>query len=108
MKTVALLFGAALGLTLAFSTVQAAEKLKDVTCEKFLAMDESNQNAIVYWINGIETGHNASKTNVEAADIDVGYDIFGWPVAEIVTECKGDVKASLWQKVKGYFHKKTK
>lgn len=48
--------------------------VKDVSCEQFLAMDETSQNAIVYWIDGIETATNASKNSVGAAEIAVGYD----------------------------------
>jgi hypothetical protein len=45
----------------------------------------------------------ASKKSVSAADVEVGYDKFGRPVAAVVTACKADKKASLWEKIKAHF-----
>jgi len=45
-------------------------------------MDEAQQDDIVYWIDGAATA--SSKKKVDAADIEVGYDAFGQPVAAIV------------------------
>jgi hypothetical protein len=79
----------------------SADKLKDVTCDQFLAMDEAEQDDIVYWISGIEAA--SSNKAVDAGDIDVGYDAFGQPVAAVVTACKADKQASLWEKIKKHF-----
>jgi|SRR5210317_1024431 hypothetical protein len=98
-------FAVTLLLLVFCGTSLAADKLKDVSCEQFLAMDETNQNAIVYWIDGIETATNASNSSVGAADIAVGYDAFGHPVIEVVNACIADKKASLWDKIKKHFHK---
>jgi hypothetical protein len=92
---------------MAIGSAQASsDKLKHVSCDQFLAMDEYNQNAIVYWIDGIETATDASDKHVGAAEIDVGYDAFGNLVAEVVNACTAYKKASLWEKVKKHFHKK--
>jgi predicted GTPase len=100
-KTViALSLGAGLGI-LVSAGAASADKLKDVTCDQFLAMDESQQEHIVYWINGIEAG--SSKKGVDAGDIDVAYDAFGQPIAAVVTACEADKKASLWDKIKEHF-----
>jgi hypothetical protein len=98
--TIALSLGAGLGILVSAGAV-SADKLKDVTCDQFLAMDESQQEHIVYWINGIEAG--SSKKGVDAGDIDVAYDAFGQPIAAVVTACEADKKASLWDKIKEHF-----
>jgi hypothetical protein len=97
---IALSLGAGLGILLSASAA-SADKLKDVTCDQFLAMDEPQQDDIVYWISGIEAA--SSKKEAGAGEIDVGYDVFGKPVAAVVTACEGDKKASLWDKVKAHF-----
>ena len=101
-KTVCFL-GITIGFVMAGTTACAGEKtkLKDITCEQFLAMDEDNQNNIVYWVEGAAVA--SSKKSVAAEDVEVGYDIFGRPVAEVVTACEADKKASLWEKIKAHF-----
>lgn len=96
----------ALGLAAAVGIVSLgnpahADKIKDITCERFLAMDANAQNNIVYWVEGADVA--TSKKSVSAADVEVGYDAFGRPVAEVVTACKADKKASLWSKIKAHF-----
>ena len=91
---------AAFGIVLP-AGIAKADKIKDVTCEQFLAMDEAQQDDIVYWMHGVETG--TSKKAVAAEDVDVGYDLFGRPVAEVVTACEADKKATLWEKIKNHF-----
>ena len=91
---------AGLGVFLLAGTVQA-DKLKDITCEQYLAMDAAQQDDIVYWISGADTA--SSKKEVAAADIEVGYDVFGQPVAAVITACEADKKASLWEKIKKHF-----
>jgi len=93
--------GAVLGVAWVAMPAQAGDKIKDVTCEQFLAMDEDERDDIVYWIHGVEVA--SSKKAVTAADIEVGYDFFGRPVAEVVTACEADKKASLWEKIKAHF-----
>ena len=95
-----LCLSAAFGIVLLGSAAHA-DKIKDITCEQFLAMDEDQQDDIVYWVHGAEVA--SSKKTVSAADVEVGYDIFGRPVAEVVTACKADKKASLWEKIKAHF-----
>jgi len=92
-----------IGFVVVGTTAHAGEKtkLKDITCEQFLAMDEDDQDNIVYWIEGAAVG--SSKKSVDAEDVQVGYDIFGRPVAEVVTACEADKKASLWDKIKAHF-----
>ncbi len=102
MKRLALVLslGAGLGILVAGGVAQA-DKLKDITCDQYLAMDEAQQDDIVYWIDGAATA--SSKKEVDAADIEVGYDAFGQPVAAIVTACEADKKASLWETIKKHF-----
>ena len=69
--------------------------------DEILAMDEARQDDIVYWIHGVETA--ASKKAVATEEVDIGYDVFGRPVAEVVTACEADKKASLWEKIKAHF-----
>ena len=83
------------------ASVANADKVSDVTCEQFLAMDEAHQDDIVYWIHGVQTA--ASKKEVAAEEVDIGYDIFGRPVAEVVTACEADKEATLWEKIKKHF-----
>ena len=100
-KTIMVLFlGAGLGMLLS-TGVASADKLKDVTCDQFLAMDPDNQDDIVYWISGVEAA--SSKKEAGADELDVAYDAFGKPVAAVVTACEGDRKASLWEKIKSHF-----
>jgi len=101
-KSISIL-GIAIAISLAGASAFAGEKtkLKDITCEQFLAMDATSQSNIVYWVEGAAVA--SSKKAVAAEDIEVGYDIFGRPVAEVVTACQADKKASLWSKVKTKF-----
>ena len=85
----------------ALGSAAHADKVKNITCEQFVAMDEGAQDDIVYWVHGVQTAE--SKKAVAAEEVDVGYDAFGRPVAEVVTACEGDKKAALWDKVKAHF-----
>ena len=87
----------------ALGTAANAAKLKDITCEQFLAMAPEAQDRVVYWAEGADVA--SSKKAVSAADVEVGYDAFGEPVAEVVTACKADKKASLLDKIKAHFRK---
>jgi hypothetical protein len=100
--TIALSLGAGLGILLSAGVASAA-KLKDMICDQFLAMEQSQQEDVVYWISGIEAA--SSKKADDAGDIEVGYDAFGQPVAAVVTACEADKKASLWEKVKQHWEK---
>lgn len=95
-----------IGMTIATVIVAAsanADKIKDITCEQFLAMDADAQSNIVYWVEGADVA--STKKAVSAADVEVGFDAFGRPVAEVVTACQADKKASLWDKIKAHFKK---
>ena len=95
-----LALGAAVGIV-SLGNLAHADKIKDITCEQFLAMDEEERDDIVYWIHGVEVA--SSKKAVSAADVEIGYDLFGRPVAEVVRACEADKKASLWEKIKAHF-----
>lgn len=71
-----------------------SKKVDEITCEEFLAMDPSNQNAIAYWIDGYYQSKN------EAAVGTVAYDKFGQPIGALVDDCKATPKATLWSKMK--------
>ena len=100
MKRSVILFFLVAGV-IALAAVANADKVKDITCEQFLAMDEDQQDNIVYWVEGAEIA--TSKKAVSAGDVEIGMDAFGRPVAEVVTACKADMKASLWDKIKAKF-----
>ena len=108
MKKLALALAlcAVLGFTLSSGTALAKDKISNVTCEQYLAMDPDQQKNVVYWLDGVATA--SSKKHVAAEDIEIGYDAWGDPVTALVTECEGDKKASLWSKIKAKFHKKKK
>jgi hypothetical protein len=97
---ITLSLGAGLGILLTTGAASAA-KLKDVTCNEFLAMDAAQQNRVAYWMSGIAAG--SSSKEVDAGEIDVGYDAAGEPVAAVIADCEGDKTASLWQKIKKHF-----
>jgi hypothetical protein len=97
----ALALSAAVGIV-SLGNLAHADKIKDITCVQFLAMDANAQNNIVYWVEGADVA--SSKKSVSAADVEVGYDAFGRPVAEVVTACKADKKASLWSKIKAEYN----
>jgi hypothetical protein len=84
-----------------YSNDALADSVKDVTCEQFLAMDDGARNNIVYWVHGVQVA--STKKTAGAEEIDVAYDAFGRPVAEVVTACEEDKKASLWDKIKAHF-----
>jgi hypothetical protein len=98
--TIALALGAGLGILLTAGAASAA-KLKDVTCNEFLAMDAAHQNRIAFWASGVVAA--SSKKEVDAGEIEVGYDSAGDPVAAVVADCEGDKTASLWEKIKKHF-----
>jgi len=97
---IALSLGAGLGILLTTGAASAG-KVKDVTCNEFLAMDAAQQNQVAYWMSGVAAG--SSKKEVDAGEIDVGYDAAGEPVAAVISDCEGDKTASLWQKIKKHF-----
>jgi hypothetical protein len=43
------------------------------------------------------------RKHIDVGEIDVGYDVFGQPVAAVATACEGDKEASLWEKVKQHW-----
>jgi len=100
-----LTFGLIFGLgVVTFGGAAQADKIKDVTCEQFLAMDEDTRERVAYWIEGAEVA--SSSKAVEAGDVEVGYDASGNAVVAIVTACEADKKASLWEKIKARLHMK--
>ncbi len=88
---------AALGgiLTLAPLPAEAKDhKIKDITCEEFLALDPDDQQRIAYWVDGFATAKD------EAAVETVALDKFGQPIGALVEDCKATPKETLWQKLK--------
>ena len=72
------------------------KKPSEWTCQDFLAVDDDVKPQVVYWMEGY---NKAGKP--EAAEVDVDY--FDRPITTVITECKKEPKASLWDKVKNYF-----
>jgi hypothetical protein len=72
----------------------ANKQVDQITCEEFLAMNESDRNRIAYWVAGYQTAKG------EAAVGTVAFDKFGQPIGELVDDCKATPKETLWQKLK--------
>lgn len=73
-------------------------KLHDMTCEDFLAIDESFKPKAVYWAAAHVKGH---------APKDAILDITGTErlIPVIIQVCKEQPKASFWEKIKQEYHK---
>jgi len=69
-----------------------------MTCEEFVALDDTVQPEAVYWAEGYNAALKA-KEGV-AAEVDLERDI-----NVVVVECKQAPKESFWDKVKKVFHK---
>jgi acid stress chaperone HdeA len=92
-------FGAELAVCLLLvNAVMAAEDKKpsEWTCQDFLAVDDSIKPQVVYWMEGYSV---AGKP--EFAEVDV--ESFERPITTVITECKKEPKASLWDKIKNHF-----
>jgi acid stress chaperone HdeA len=76
------------------SVAYAAKKVKprEMTCEEFLALGSEVQPRVVYWLEGY-----SKSGKLEDAEVDV--DSMQRPVAMVVTECRKEPKATLWQKL---------
>lgn len=97
-RIVWLIGGAALLGTLA-GTPPALAKSKQVdqiTCEEFLALNESDRNKIAFWVDGYETAKG------EAAVGTVAFDKFGQPLGALIDECQKTPKETLWEKLKSH------
>jgi acid stress chaperone HdeA len=92
-------FGATLAACLLLvNAARAAEDKKpsEWTCEDFLAVDDSIKPQVVYWMEGYSV---AGKS--EFAEVDV--ESFERPIIAVITECKKEPRASLWDKIKNHF-----
>ncbi len=88
---------AMLGGIVGAQPARAAGKTKQVdqiTCEEFLALNESDQNKIAFWVDGYQTAKG------DAAVGTVAFDKFGQPIGALVDDCKKAPKETLWQKLK--------
>ena len=99
MRTVRIIglvaMGGVLGGLVGAAPARAASKQVDqITCEEFLALNESDQNKIAFWVDG----YQAAKG--EAAVGTVAFDKFGQPIGALVEDCKKTPKETLWQKLK--------
>ena len=84
------------GAPVAFA--QAKKPLGKMTCEDFLAMDDTVKPKVVYWAVAYSKGGKP-----EAAVVDVeGTDKV---VPVVIEECKKTPKASFWTKLKGEWRK---
>ena len=68
-----------------------------MTCDEFVAMDQTVQPEAVFWA----AGYNAGVKQEDVTAVDLERDI-----GVVVVECKQAPKESFWTKVKGFFHKK--
>lgn len=75
------------------------KKVKPVpmTCEEFVATDDSIKPEAVYYA----AGYHAGVEKGAVAEVDLERDI-----GVVVVECKATPKESFWTKVKNVFHKK--
>jgi hypothetical protein len=91
--------GAVLAGLVGTSPAHAAGKSKQVdqiTCEEFLALNESDRNKIAFWIDGYQSAKG------EAAVGTVAFDKFGEPLGALVEDCQKTPKETLWQKLKSH------
>jgi acid stress chaperone HdeA len=86
----------AVGMLIVHPAGAAGKKPSEWTCQDFLAVDDSIKPQVVYWMEGY---NKAGKP--EFAEVDV--ESFKRPITAVVTECKKEPKASLWDKIKNYF-----
>ena len=73
-----------------------SKKVDEITCEEFLALNESDQNKIAFWVDGYQTAKG------EAAVGTVAFDKFDQPVGALVEDCKKTPKETLRQKLKNH------
>jgi HdeA/HdeB family protein len=71
-----------------------SKQVDQITCEEFLALNESDRNKIAFWVDGYQTAKG------EAAVGTVAFDKFGQPLGALVEDCKATPKATLWEKLK--------
>ena len=84
------------GLVAAGPANAKSKKVDEITCEEFLALNESDQNKIAFWVDGYQTAKG------EAAVGTVAFDKFGQPIGALVDDCKKTPKETLWQKLKSH------
>jgi hypothetical protein len=84
------------GLVAAGPASAKSKKVDEITCEEFLALNESDQNKIAFWVDGYQTAKG------EAAVGTVAFDKFGQPIGALVDDCKKTPKETLWQKLKSH------
>src|SRR5262245_24299087 len=97
-----LVIGAAVAIVSAPASVLAG-KAGEISCADFVAMAPDARDRVVDWLEGAEVA--SSKKATRAEDVEVGYDAFGEPVAEVVTACEADKKAKLIDKIRSHFRK---
>lgn len=66
-----------------------------MTCDEFVALDDSVKPEAVYW----SAGYNAGIKKDAVVDVDLERDI-----GVVVVDCKAAPKESFWTKVKTFFH----
>jgi hypothetical protein len=71
-----------------------SKQVDQITCEEFLALNESDRNKIAFWVDG----YQAAKG--DAAVGTVAFDKFGQPLGALVEDCKKTPKETLWEKLK--------
>ncbi len=84
------------GLAVANPASAKSKQVDQITCEEFLALNESDQNKIAFWVDGYEAAKG------EAAVGAVAFDKFGQPIGALVDDCKKTPKETLWQKLKSH------
>lgn len=91
-----IMMAAAMGglLTTTVRAEAKSRKVKEITCEEFLALNPDDQQRIAYWVDGFATAKD------EAAVETVAFDKFGQPIGALVDDCKATPKETLWQKLK--------
>ena len=68
-----------------------------MTCDEFIATDDSVKPEAVYWAEG----YHAGVKQAAMVDVDLERDI-----NVVVVDCKAAPKEPFWTKVKNFFHKK--
>lgn len=85
------------GVTTSDAASSGKKSIDKITCQEFVALDETYQPAYVAWAWGYSQGQ--SDPSAVVVDVDGVTEITPY----VVEECQQEPKASFWSKVKSKF-----
>ena len=93
--SIAILSGVLLTITLIPPVMAAPQKLTEMTCEEFSALDNEIKPKVVYWVDGFR-----KKGLPVVAEVDI--DKTDQLITVLIAECKETPSASFWEKITSY------